>query len=186
MSIRAIHVKPGQAVQYKNGAWSIVSNEKVAKGKGQSYQTIQLRNIETGQLITERFRTTEEFEEVYVDRREMEYLYSDGHSHVLMDLESYEQIHVPAEMVGDKSVFLTPNIHVQVCTVDGKMVAVELPNTVVLTVTDTPPQIKGATATNQDKEAVCDTGARVKVPPFIENGERIQVDTRSGEYIGRA
>ena len=186
MSIRAIHVKGGQAVRYRDGVWTVVSNEKVAKGKGRSYQTIQLRNIETGQLITERFRTTEEFEEVFVDRREMEYLYSDGDGHVLMDLESYEQMHVPAEMVGDKSVFLTPNVRVQVCIIEGKVVGVELPNTVVLTVTDTPPQIKGATATNQDKEAACDTGARVKVPPFIENGERIEVDTRSGEYIGRA
>ncbi|MFP3937241.1 MAG: elongation factor P [Phycisphaerae bacterium] len=186
MSIRAIHVKPGQSVKYKDGVWSVVSNEKVAKGKGQSYQSVQLRNIQSGQLITERFRTTEEFEEVFVDRKEMEYLYSDGAGHVMMDMETFEQVHVPAEMVGDSSVFLTPNARVQVCIIEGKIVGVELPKTVVLTVTDTPPQIKGATATNQDKEALCDTGARVKVPPFIENGEQIQVDTRSGEYIGRA
>ncbi|MGC9453724.1 MAG: elongation factor P [Phycisphaerae bacterium] len=186
MSIRAIHVKGGQAVRYKDGVWSVVSNEKVAKGKGQSYQSIQLRNIQTGQLISERFRTTEEFDEVFVDRREMEYLYADGDGYVLMDLESFEQVHVPSEMIGEKSVFLTPNIHVQVCIIEGRIIGVELPNTVVLTVTDTPPQIKGATATNQEKEALCDTGARVKVPPFIENGEQIQVDTRTGEYIGRA
>ncbi len=186
MSIRAIHVKAGQAIRYKDGVWSVVSNEKVAKGKGQSYQSIQLRNIETGQLINERFRTTEEFDEVFVERKDMEYLYSDADSHVLMDLESYEQVHLPAELIGDKSAFLTPNIRLQVCIIEGKIVGAELPNTVVLTVTDTPPQIKGATATNQDKEALCDTGARVKVPPFIENGESIEVDTRSGQYIGRA
>lgn len=186
MSIRAIHVKGGQAVRYKDGVWSVVSNEKVAKGKGQSYQSIQFRNIQTGQLISERFRTTEEFDEVFVERKEMEYLYSDGDGHVLMDMESYEQVHVPADMVGDKSVFLTPNIRLEVCIIEGKLIGVELPNTVVLTVTETPPQIKGATATNQEKEALCDTGARVKVPPFIENGEQIQVDTRTGEYIGRA
>jgi len=186
MSIRAIHVKPGQALQYRDGVWAVVSNAKVAKGKGQSYQTIQLRNIRSGQLITERFRTAEEFEEVFVDRRAMEYLYSDAGGHVVMDLETYEQIHIPVEMIGEKSAYLAPNIRLQVCFVEGKVLEVELPNTVVLTVQDTPPQIKGATATSQDKEALCDTGARVRVPPFIENGEKIEVDTRSGEYVGRA
>ena len=88
--------------------------------------------------------------------------------------------------IGDKDVFLAPNCPIEVCTVQGDVISVELPNTVELTVEDTPPQVKGATVTNQQKEAVCEGGARVRVPPFIENGEVIRVDTRTGEYLGRA
>jgi len=186
MSIRAIDLRRGNVVIYKNDLYSIVDNEKVAKGKGQSYQTVQLRNVKTGQLLKERFRTTEEFEEAFLDRKPMEYLYSDGTSHVLMDMESFEQMEVPAELVGDQSVYLTPNMQVEAAFVDGKPLTVELPNTVELEVVDTPPQVKGATATNQLKDATCEGGARVKVPPFVENGTRIKVDTRTGEYISRA
>ena len=116
----------------------------------------------------------------------MEYLYSDGDSHVVMDGQSYEQVNVPADLIGDKGVYLTPNIMLEVAFVDGRAISAELPNTVELKVEDTPPQVKGATATNQLKDAVCDGGAKVRVPPFVENGTVIKVDTRTGEYLGRA
>ena len=186
MSIKAIDVRRGVVVEYKNEVWTAVDNEKVAKGKGDSFYVIQLRNVRTGQLIKERFRTVDQFETVFVDRKPVEYLYSDGKAHVVMDPETYDQLEIPAELIGDAAVYLTPNILLQVSFIDGKPVTVELPNTVTLEVVDTPPQVKGATATNQLKDAVCDTGAKIKVPPFVENGTKIKVDTRTGEYLGRA
>lgn len=186
MAIKAIDLRRGKAINYKGGVCVIVSNEKVAKGKGQSYQTVQFRNIKTGQLFRERFRTTEELEEAFVDRKDMEYLYSDGSSHVVMDPGTYDQINVPAELIGEKKVFLTPNCVLSIAFVAGEAVLVELPNTAELEVVDTPPEVKGATATNQLKEALCDGGAKVRVPPFINNGTKIKVDTRTGEYLSRA
>ncbi len=165
MGIKAIDLRRGHAVKYKDGVWVAVDNKKVEKGKGSSYYSIQLKNIRTGQLITERFRPVEDFEQVHVDRKSMEYLYSDGSSHIVMDNESYEQMNLPAEMLGDQAVYLTPNIPLEITFIEGNAISIELPNTVELTVTDTPPQVKGATATNQPKDAVCDGGAKVKVVP---------------------
>ena len=186
MAIRAMDLRRGQAVSYKDGVWICVGNEKVAKGKGQSYQSISLKNIQTGQSINERFRTTQEFEPARVDRKKLEYLYSDGGSHILMDIESFEQIPIPAELIGDKKVYLTENVPIEVSLVEGRPVTAELPNTVELKVIDTPPQIRGATATSQLKDATCEGGARIKVPPFVEKGTIVKVDTRTGEYISRA
>ncbi len=185
MAIRAIDLRRGMAVNYKDGIWVCTSNEKVAKGKGHSYQSISLKNAQTGQLISERFRTTEQFEQAIIDRKQLEYLYSDGGSHVLMDPESFEQIQVPAELIGDNSVYLTENLPIEVAFVDGQPVTAELPNTVELKVVDTTPQVKGATATGQLKDAICEGGARIRVPSFVENGTLVKVDTRNGEYLGR-
>ncbi|MCD4699156.1 MAG: elongation factor P [Phycisphaerae bacterium] len=186
MSIKASELRKGMGVTRDNQTWVVHSTEHVVKGKGQSYMHIGLKNATTGQIIRGRFRVDEPLEQAILDRKTMEYLYTDGDSHVVMDPQSYDQINIPAELVGDKSVYLAPNIQLEVCFVDEKAVTVEFPNTVELTITDTPPQVKGATATNQLKDAVCDGGARVKVPPFVENGQVVKVDTRSGEYLGRA
>ena len=186
MAIKANDLRRGMAVSYKSGIWVCINNEKVAKGKGQSYQSISLKNVQSGQLLSERFRTTAEFEQAIVDRRTLEYLYSDGSGHIVMDTETYEQLPIGAELIGDGSVYLTENIPIEVAFVDGRPITAELPNTVELKVQDTPPQVKGATATNQLKDAICEGGAKIKVPPFIENGTLVKVDTRTGEYLGRA
>ena len=186
MSTKAIDLRRGWAVNYKNGLWICMSNEKVAKGNWRSYQVIELKNFQTGQNLKERFRTDELFDEVYLERKDMEYLFYDGSSYVFMDPNNYEQVEIPAELIGTDSVYLTPNCHCGVASVEGKAISVELPTTVELKIEDTPPQVKGATATNQLKEAVCEGGARIKVPPFVENGEMVKVDTRTGEYLGRA
>jgi len=174
------------AVNFKDGVWICVDNQKVAKGNWRSYQVVQLKNIKTGQLIEDRFRTDEGFEQAILDRRQVEYLYTDTTGHVVMDPDNYEQISLPKDLVGKQEVFLTPNIQLLVAFVDSKPVTVELPNVVELLVVDTPPGIKGATATNQTKEACCEGGAKIKVPPFIENGTKVKVDTRTGEYLSRA
>jgi len=186
MSIKASDLRRGMGVEYKGGVWVCVNNEKIAKGKGRSYQGIQLKNVRTGRLVEERFRTQEELEQVTFDRRTMEYLYSDGSHHVVMDPGSYEQIELPAELIGEKSVYLAPNVRLEVAFVDGTAILAELPNTVEMKVVETPPEVRGATATTQLKDATCEGGAKIKVPPFIENGTVVKVDTRTGEYLGRA
>ena len=186
MAIKAIDLRRGMAVNYKSGIWVCVNNEKVAKGNWRSSQVVQLKNIKTGQLIGERFRTTEQFEQAMVDRRKLEYLYSEGSSHVLMDGETFDQVSIPADLVGDKSVYLTANLPIEVCFVEGQPITADLPNTVELKIVSTPPQMKGATATNQLKDATCEGGAKIKVPAFIDEGAVVKVDTRSGEYLSRA
>lgn len=185
MGIKAVDVRRGMAVQHKNGIWVIMDNQKVAKGNWRSYQVIQLKNLTTGQLIEDRFRTDEQFEQAMLDRKDMEYLYSEVNSIVVMDPANYEQVNIPMELIGESKVFLVPNMSLSIAFVEGKAVTVELPNTVELTVMDTPPEVKGATATNQMKEAECEGGARVKVPAFVIIGTKIKVDTRNGEYLGR-
>lgn len=185
-SIKAIDVRRGMGVIWKNGIWICVENQKVAKGNWRSSQVIKLKSLTTGQVVEDRFRTDETFEQALFDRRPVQYLYSDSNGPIFMDMETYEEVHVPADLMGDQAVYLTPNLEVVLGRVDGKPVLVELPTSVDLLVTDVPPGMKGATVTNVMKEAVCEGGARVKVPTFIENGTRIKVDTRTGEYLERA
>ena len=186
MNIKAIDLRRGMAVSFKNGVWVCISNEKVAKGNWRSYQVVQLKNIQSGQLIEDRFRTDEQFEQAILDRKPMTYLYSEPTAHVVMDDETYEQVRIPAELVGDQKAYLKENVALQVAFVDGKAVSVELPNTVELKVVSTPPGVRSATATAQLKDAVCEGGARIRVPPFVEIGTVVKVDTRTGEYLGRA
>ena len=186
MAIKAVDMRKGMGVYYKDRLWVVHSATHVVKGKGRSYMQIEMKNVADGTIIRERFRTEEGLDPAYFDRKTMEYLYTDGANHVVMDGETYEQSEIPDEMLGDQRVYLTPNIKLEVSFVEGKIVSMELPNTVDLEVTDVPPAIKGATATNQLKDAICEGGARVRVPSFVENGTIIKVDTRSSEYLGRA
>lgn len=185
MAIRASELRRGMGVKQNDQVWVVWSTEHVVKGKGKSYMQIELKNAETGRIIGNRHNVNDKFEEAFFDRKKMEYLYSDGQNHVLMD-EKYEQIEIPAELIGDKDVYLTENLPIEVSYVEGRPISAELPSTVELKIVDTPPQVKGATATSQNKDAVCEGGARIKVPPFVENGTVVKVDTRTGEYIGRA
>ena len=186
MAIKAIDLRRGMAVNHKGGLWVCMDNQKVAKGNWRSYQVIQLKNIQTGQLIEDRYRTDEGFDQAILDRKPMEYLFSEGTNHIVMDPDSYEQIPIPQDLIGDQKVYLQSNIQIMVAMVEGKPITAELPNTVELKVIDTPPEVKGATVTNVGKEAICEGGAIIKVPQFIKTGEIIKIDTRTGEYLSRA
>ena len=186
MSVKALHLRRGQGVMWEGEVWVVFSSSHVAKGKGQSYMQIELRNAKTSQIIGRRFRVDEGFDEAFFERKKMEYLYSQGRNIVLMDPNDYEQSEVPLSMLGDKVVYLVANMELEIAYAQGECVGVELPNTVELKVVDTPPALKGATATNQLKEAICEGGAKIKVPAFVENGTVIKVDTRTNEYLGRA
>jgi len=185
-SIKAIDLRRGQAVAHKGGIWTCISNEKVAKGNWRSSQVIQLKNVQTGQLVEDRYRTEEHFELAILERKVMNYLYSEADHHVVMDMETFEEVRIPKDLIGNHDVYLAPNLEISIAFVEGQAIITELPINVTLTVVDTPPEIKGATVTNAMKEAVCEGGARVKVPPFVTNGTKIIVDTRTGHYSSRA
>ncbi len=184
--MRASEMKKGQTVKVDNKLYAIVDYQHVKLGKGGAVFQTKLKSLADGSIQNIRLRSEETIEEAYLDKGIYEYLYSTGNEHVLMDTKTYDQISLDDDTFGDGPKYLKPNTRLQVSMYEGKPVIVELPNTVDLKVTDTPPEIKGATATNQNKPATLETGFIVQVPPFIKVGDIIRVDTRSGEYLTRA
>ena len=184
--MRASEMKKGQTITMDGKLYSIVDYHHVKLGKGGAVYQTKLKNLIDGSIQNVRLRAEEQVEQAFLDKRKYEYLYSSGSEHVLMDITNYEQITLDDDAFGDGAKYLKPNEQLQVSMYEGRPVVVELPNTVDLEVMDTPPDIKGATATNQNKPATLETGVVVQVPPFIKVGEVIRVDTRSGEYLTRA
>ncbi len=183
--MRASEMSKGQTVKIDGKLYAIVDYQHVKLGKGGAVYQTKLKSLTDGTIQNVRLRSDENVEEAYLDKRTYEYLYSAGSEHVLMDTTTYDQISLDDDAFGDGPKFLKPNSQLQVSMYNGKPVIVTLPNTVDLKVTDTPPDIKGATATNQSKPATLETGFVVQVPPFIKVGELIRVDTRTGEYVTR-
>ncbi len=183
--MKASDMKKGQTVKVNDQLFSVVDYQHVKLGKGGAVYQTKLKNLVDGLILNIRFRAEETIEEAYLDKRNYEYLYSSGSEHVLMDMETYDQITLNDDAFGDGPKYLKPNTQLQVSMYEGKPLVVTLPNTVDLEVTDTPPEIRGATATNQYKKATLETGLEVMVPPFVENGQMIRVDTRTGEYLTR-
>ncbi len=146
----------------------------------------KMRGVKDGVMFEKRLRSTEDIEQAFLDRREMQYLYSDAHGLVLMDTESFDQTTVPKEMVEDATKYLKPDTKINALLHDGNVVSIELPNVVELVVTETAPQPRGATATNQMKDATLETGLNTRVPPFIEVGEVVRISTENGEYLSKA
>jgi elongation factor P len=184
--IKAMELRKGKVVSHENELYTVHTAQHVAKGNKRSYIQARLKSLRSGSLRDVRFSVDDRIETPFVDTKPYEYLYRDGGDFVLMDQQTYDQIHVAADVMSDADQYLKGNEVVTVSIIEGQVIAAELPNVVELEVTDTPPAVKGATATNQNKDAVLETGLRIKVPPFIENGELVRVDTRSGEYVERA
>jgi elongation factor P len=176
----------GQTVTIDGKLYAIVDFQHVKLGKGGAVYQTKLKNLVDGSTQNARLRSEEIVEEAYLDTRTYEYLYSSGSDHVLMDTQTYDQISLDDDAFGDGQKYLKPNTQLQVSMYQGKPVVVTLPNTVDLEVVDTPPEIRGATATNQNKPATLETGLVVQVPPFVKVGELIRVDTRTGQYLTRA
>jgi elongation factor P len=178
-------MRKGQTVKIDGKLYAIVDYQHVKLGKGGAVYQTKLKSLIEGTIQNVRLRSEETVEEAYLDKRTYEYLYSAGSEHVLMDTTTYDQITLDDDAFGDGPKYLKPNTQLQVSMYEGKPVIVTLPNTVDLAVAETAPEIKGATATNQNKPATLETGLVVQVPPFIKIGEMIRVDTRSGEYLTR-
>jgi len=183
--MKAAEMRKGQTIKVDGTLYSIVDYQHVKLGKGGAVYQTKLKNLTDGMIRDIRFRSEETIEDAYLDKREYEYLYSSPNEHVLMDTETYDQITLDDDAFGDGTKYLKPNTRLQVSMYDNKPVVVTIPNTVDLVVTDTAPEIKGATATNQNKPATMETGLVVNVPPFIKVGELIRIDTRTGEYVTR-
>jgi elongation factor P len=183
--MRASEMRKGQTVKIDGKLYAIVDYQHVKLGKGGAVYQTKLKSLTDGSIQNVRLRSDETVEEAYLDKRTYEYLYSSGHDHVLMDTETYDQITLDDDAFGDGSKYLRPNTQLQVSMYQRRPVIVALPNTVDLEVTQTPPEIKGATATSQNKPATLETGLVVQVPPFVRVGDIIRVDTRTGEYVTR-
>jgi elongation factor P len=184
--MKSTDLRPGMAIKLDGKLFVITQYTHVTPGNLRAFVQIKIKNLDSGSIIEKRLRSGEEIERIELDRRPMEYLFSSGDSHTFMDTENYEQFELPSELVGDMLLYVKPNTQITVLWADGKPISVELPNVVDLVVTETAPGIKGATATNQLKEAVCETGLKTRVPPFIAVGETIRVNTEDGSYSSRA
>jgi len=183
--MRASQMQKGQTIKIDGKLYAIVDYQHVKLGKGGAVYQTKLKSITDGSIQNVRLRSEETIEEAFLDKRTYEYLYSSGSEHVLMDTTNYEQITLDDDAFGDGPKYLKPNTQLQVSMYQGKPIVVTLPNTVDLQVTEAPPEIKGATATNQPKPATLETGLVVQVPSFIKTGDIIRVDTRTGEYVTR-
>jgi elongation factor P len=168
-------MRKGQTVKIDGKLYSIVNYQHVKLGKGGAVYQTKLKSLIDGSIQNVRLRSEEMVEEAFLDKRKYEYLYSSGSEHVLMDVGTYEQISLDDDAFGDGAKYLKSNAQLQVSMYEGRPVVVELPNTVDLLVTDTPPEIRGATATNQNKPATLETGLVVQVPPFVRVGENLQI-----------
>jgi len=183
--MKASEIQKGLTVKIDGKLYAIVDYDHVKLGKGGAVYQTKLKSLMDGSIQNVRLRSDETIEEAYLDTRTYEYLYSAGSEHVLMDTTNYEQITLDDDAFGDGSKYLKPNTQLQVSMYEGKPIVTRLPNTVDLEVTDAPPEIKGATASDQRKPATLETGLVVQVPSFVKVGELVRVDTRTGEYVTR-
>ena len=178
--------KNGLTVEIEGNIYQILDFQHVKPGKGAAFVRTKLKNIINGGVVEKTFRPTEKFETAHIDRKDMQYLYSDGDLYNFMDMETFDQLAVNADVVGDSLKFVKENEVCKVLSYKGKVFGVEAPNFVVLEVTKTEPGVKGNTATNTLKPATLETGAEIRVPLFINEGDMIRIDTRTGEYMERA
>ncbi len=178
--------KTGVTVELDNDVWQVIEFQHVKPGKGAAFVRSKLRNLRNGNIQERTFRAGEKIPRAMVETRQMQYLYESGGEYTFMDMESYDQISLPAEQLQYELNFLQENMMVHIVSFKGETIGVQLPNTVELEVTETDPGIRGDTATGGSKPATLYTGFVVQVPLFINIGDRLVIDTRSGEYVSRA
>ncbi len=179
-------LKVGMAILFKGEIHRVMELSHVQPGKGGAFIQAKLRNVITGLQTEHKYRSGEPVERAIIDTREIEYLYEDGEHFHFMDCETYDQFHLTKEMLGDQAQYLTPNLKLMVEKYEDRFIGIELPKVVKLEVIETEPYIKTATATNAFKGAKVETGATFQVPGFINQGERVEIDTTTGKYLGRA
>ncbi len=175
----------GMTIEYEGNVYQILEFQHVKPGKGAAFVRTKLKNIVSGGVVEKTFRPTEKCENAHIERNEMQYLYSDGDLFHFMDVTSYEQIALNAEQIGDTLKFVKENEMVKICSYKGNVFAIEPPLFVELEITETEPGFKGDTATGATKPATVETGAVVYVPLFVNQGDVIKIDTRTGEYLSR-
>ena len=175
----------GLTIEYEGNVYQVIEFQHVKPGKGAAFVRTKLRNIKNGGVVEKTFRPTEKCPQAHIDRADMQYLYSDGELYHFMDVETYDQIALNEEAIGDALKFVKENEMVKMLSHNGEVFSVEPPLFVELVITDTEPGFKGDTATGATKPATVETGAQVNVPLFVESGDTIKIDTRTGEYLSR-
>ena len=183
--ISAGDFRNGLTIEVENNVLQIVEFQHVKPGKGAAFVRTKLKNIKSGGVVERTFRPTEKFPQARIDRKDMQYLYADGDLFYFMDTETYDQVALNEETVGDALKFVKENEMCKICAHNGSVFSVEPPLFVELDITDTEPGFKGDTATGATKPATVETGAVVYVPLFVDMGDKIKIDTRTGEYLSR-
>jgi elongation factor P len=186
-SIKYSEVRKGQVIVGEGGQlFTVVDRHLNTPGNWRAILQLKLKNLKTGNVTMARVATEDKVELAYLDRREMQYLYQEGEDYVFMDTETFDQLTLARDWIGDMMLYLKENDKAHVVFFEGKPISVDLPATVELDVKETEPSVKGATAAAQFKPAILETGLKITVPPFVNIGEKVQVDTRTGEYLSRA
>jgi elongation factor P len=183
--ISATQIKKGMAIKLNNELYRVFSFQHITPGNWRGMVQTKLRSIKSGSIIEHRFRSEDRVEQAYLENHEVEFLYSDGSDYYFMNTETFDQFHLPADLLEDVIPYLIPNIKIQVEFYEGKAIGVEMPASVELRVVSTEPALRGATVSNVNKPATLETGLVIQVPPFINEGELIRVDTSEGKYQER-
>ena len=186
MKINGNSVKPGMIVEHKNDLWVVTKSQSVKPGKGGAFNQVEMKSMKNGSKLNERFRASEEVERVRVDEEKFQYLYQQENKLIFMNLTDYEQMELDVEFIGDKIDLLRENDEVILEMYDEKPIGIQLPNTLIFEVSETEAVVKGQTAASSNKPAVLENGLRVMVPPFIEQGEKVIINTEDLTYLKRA
>ncbi len=186
MKINGNEIRPGNVIEHDGGLWVAVKTQAVKPGKGGAFAQVELKNLINGTKLNERFRASETVERVRLDQKDFQFLYAEGENLVFMDTDTYEQLELAKDWVGDRAAFLQDGMTVTVEMYEGRPIGITLPQQVTLQISEADPVVKGQTAASSYKPAVLENGVRVMVPPFIASGERVVVDTEEITYVRRA
>ena len=183
MKLYASEIRVGMLIEYKNDLWQVLKTQHVKPGKGGAFAQVEMKSVNKNTKLNERFRSSESVEKASLDETKFNYLYGDETDYYFMDPKSYEQINIKKEVIGEKGKMLTENLEVSISFYNEKPLTVELPNQVTCTVDTTDVALKGQTVSSSYKPATLDNGINIQVPPFIDGGDKVIVDTRTMEYI---
>ncbi len=186
MKISGVDIRPGNILEYDGGIWKVAKIQHTQPGKGGAYMQVEMKNLQDGRKTNVRFRSADTIERVRLDQKEYQYLYADGDMLVFMDKDTFEQITLPADLVGDAAAFLQDGMEVDLELWDEKPISVALPSQIEATIVEADAVVKGQTASSSYKPAILDNGVRVMVPPHIGSGTRIVVDVYERTYVGKA
>ncbi len=186
MKINAIDIKPGNVLEHQNKLWIVLKRELVQPGKGGAFAQVEMRDLRGGNKTSERFRTQETVERVRLDEKEMQFLYMEDSQATFMDNDSFEQVQVPRDLIGDPADFLADGMVCKVMMYEGTALSVEIPPSVTMAVVEADPVVRGQTASSSYKPGKLENGRRVMIPPYIETGTRIVVSTADGAFVERA
>ena len=186
MKISGVDIRPGNIIEYENGIWKVAKIQHTQPGKGGAYMQVEMKNLQDGRKTNVRFRSADTVEKVRLDTADYQFLYEDGDMLVFMDQNTYEQINLPSDLLGDAAAFLQDGMDVVMELYDEEAISVQLPDTIEATIVEADAVVKGQTASSSYKPAVLDNGVRVMVPPHIASGTRIVVDVYEQTYVRRA